>query len=66
LAVYAAHLAQTKKWTTIIRCVSDITKLHELKGLDSPTQDKQFKVVLEGIKRAKGICQKQALAFSPG
>ena len=32
--------------------------------MDSPTDDKKFKVLMEGIARLKGIRQKQAPAFS--
>jgi integrase len=35
-----------------------------LRGLDSPTDDKKFKVLMEGIARVKGVRQKQAPAFT--
>ncbi|MGV3557520.1 site-specific integrase [Larkinella arboricola] len=64
LAAYAAHLADTCKWSTLSRKLAAISKLHQVRGFDSPTTDKQLKIVLEGIKRTKGIRQKQAPAFT--
>lgn len=63
LAAYAAHLAKTCKWATLTRRIATVSKLHQLKGLETPTADKQFHVVMEGIKRSIGIRQKQAKAF---
>ena len=64
IAAYAAHLADTCKWSTLTRKLAAISKLHQVRGFDSPTTDKQVKIVLEGIKRTKGIRQKQAPAFT--
>jgi site-specific recombinase XerD len=64
LAAYAAHLAKTCKWATLTRRLATISKLHQLKGFETPTTDKQFRVVMEGVKRSIGIRQKQAKAFT--
>lgn len=63
LAAYVSHLADTHKWASINRKLSAIRKLHELNNLDLPTKDKAFLMVMNGIKRTKGIRQKQAPAF---
>ena len=65
LAGFVTHLAETgKKVATIQRHCAAISKAHALRGADSPTDDKKFKVLMEGIARLKGIRQKQAPAFS--
>ena len=65
LAGFVTHLAETgKKVATIQRHCAAISKAHALRGVDSPTDDKKFKVLLEGIARLKGVRQKQAPAFS--
>jgi site-specific recombinase XerD len=63
LAGYVAHLADTCKWATINRRLAAISKLHQFQNLETPTQNRIFRTVMEGIKRAKGIRQKQAPAF---
>jgi site-specific recombinase XerD len=63
LAAYVSHLADDCKWTTINRRLAAISKLHQLNNLDSPTQNRVFRMVMEGIKRTKGVRQKQAPAF---
>lgn len=64
IAAYAAFMADTCKWATLTRRLAAISKLHQLHGLDTPTTDRQVRVVLEGIKRSIGIRQKQAPAFT--
>jgi site-specific recombinase XerD len=63
LAAYVSHLADSCKWATINRRLAAISKLHQLNNLDTPTQNRIFRIVMEGIKRTKGIRQKQAPAF---
>jgi site-specific recombinase XerD len=63
LAAYVSHLADDCKWATINRRLAAISKLHQLNNLDSPTQNRVFRMVMEGIKRTKGVRQKQAPAF---
>src|SRR5687767_3599032 len=65
LAGFVTHLAETgKKVSTIQRHCAAVTKAHALRGIDSPTDDKKFKVLMEGIARLKGVRQKQAPAFT--
>jgi site-specific recombinase XerD len=65
LAGFVTHLAETgKKVSTIQRHCAAISKAHALRGLDSPTDDKKFKVLMDGIARVKGVRQKQAPAFT--
>ncbi len=63
LAAYVSQLADTCKWATINRRLAAISKLHQLNNLDTPTQNRVFRIVMEGIKRTKGVRQKQAPAF---
>ena len=63
LAAYVSHLADTCKWATINRRLAAISKLHQLNNLETPTQNRIFRIVMEGIKRTKGIRQNQAPAF---
>ena len=59
------HLAEAgKKVSTIQRHCAAVAKAHALRGVDSPTDDKKFKVLMEGIARLKGVRQKQAPAFT--
>ncbi len=64
LAAYVTHLADACKWATINRRLAAISKLHQLNNQETPTQNRTFRVVMEGIKRSKGIRQKQAPAFN--
>ena len=63
LAAYVSHLADTCKWATINRRLAAISKLHQLNNSETPTQNRIFKIVMDGIKRTKGVRQKQAPAF---
>lgn len=63
LIVYVTELAAEYKFATIQRHLAAINKLHHVQGLESPSAHRQFKIFLEGIKRTKGIRQKQAPAF---
>lgn len=65
LAGYVTYLADAgKKVATIQRHLSAISKVHALRGLDCPTDNKQFQVLLDGIRRVHGVRQKQAPAFT--
>jgi len=64
VAAYAAFMADTCKWATLTRRLAAISKLHQLHDLETPTTDRQVRIVLEGIKRSIGIRQKQAPAFT--
>ncbi|GAB3163288.1 site-specific integrase [Telluribacter humicola] len=63
LSAYLAHLADVCKWATIQRRMAAIRKWHDLKDQEFPSKHKQVVAVLEGIRRVKGVRQKQAPAF---
>jgi site-specific recombinase XerD len=63
LITYVTEIAEPYKFATIMRHLSAINKLHHVQGLESPSIHRQFKIFMEGIKRSKGIRQKQAAAF---
>lgn len=63
LAMYMTFLAETSKWASLNRKLAAIRKYHLLAGLELPTKNADFKLVMEGIKRTIGIRQKQAPAF---
>lgn len=63
LAAYVSHLADKCKWATINRRLAAISKLHMIQNVEAPTRNILFRTVMEGIKRSKGIRQKQAPAF---
>jgi site-specific recombinase XerD len=44
-----------KKVSTIQRHCAAVAKAHTLRGVDSPTDDKKFEVLMEGIARLKGV-----------
>jgi integrase len=65
IAAFVTSLAEAgKKVATIQRHCASVSKAHQLAGLPTPTDDRQFKTLLEGISREKGIKQKQAPAFT--
>ena len=64
LIEYVTHLARTKKIASIERNLAGIKKWHELAGHADPTDNKTFRMLLKGIKRKKGVRQKQAKAFT--
>lgn len=65
LAGFVTQLAETgKKVSNIQRHCAAVAKAHALCGIDSPTDDKKFKVLMEGIARVKGVRQKQAPALT--
>lgn len=63
LSAYLAHLADGSKWATIQRRMAALRKWHELKDEPFVSGNKQIQAVLEGIRRRKGVRQKQAPAF---
>jgi site-specific recombinase XerD len=63
LAMYMTFLAETSKWASLNRKLAATRKYHLLAGLELPTKNADFKLVMEGIKRTIGIRQQQAPAF---
>jgi len=65
LAAFVTSLAEAgKKVATIHRHCASVSKAHQLASLPTPTDDRQFKSLMEGISREKGVKQKQAPAFT--
>lgn len=65
LVGFVTHLAEAgKKVATIERHYAAISKAHAVRGVASPTDDKQFKIFMDGVRRVHGVRQKQAPAFS--
>ena len=65
LVGFVTHLAEAgKKVATIERNYAAISKAHAVRGVASPTDDKQFKIFMDGVRRVHGVRQKQAPAFS--
>ena len=65
LVGFCAHLAETgKKVGTVQQHCAAISKAHAVRGVESPTDDKQFKIFMDGVRRVHGVRQKQAPAFS--
>jgi site-specific recombinase XerD len=63
LSAYMSYMADTHRWATINRRLAAISKWHQLNNLEIPSKDRAFRAVMEGIKRTKGVKQKQAPAF---
>ena len=65
LVGFCTHLAEAgKKVGTLEQHCAAISKAHAVRGVDSPTDDKQFKIFMDGVRRVHGVRQKQAPAFS--
>lgn len=65
LVGFCTHLAEAgKKVGTLVQHCAAISKAHAVRGVDSPTDDKQFKIFMDGVRRVHGVRQKQASAFS--
>ncbi len=59
----AAHLAahsETLSVATLVRRVATISKAHEAKGLPNPCRSEIVRATLRGIKRTRGVAQRQA------
>ncbi|MCB2410965.1 site-specific integrase [Hymenobacter lucidus] len=65
LVGFCTHLAEAgKKVGTLEQHCAAISKAHAVRGVDSPTDDRQFKIFMDGVRRVHGVRQKQAPAFS--
>ena len=65
LVGFCTFLAEAgKKVGTLQQHCAAISKAHAVRGVDSPTDDKQFKIFMDGVRRLHGVRQKQAPAFS--
>lgn len=65
VARYLADSAGELKPSTLARQVAAISYAHEQRGLPSPTKTAVVRRTLRGIRRAKGVSQKQAMPITP-
>ena len=54
LTLYLAGAAETHKVSTLTRRLSAISQAHQLAGFESPTRSPAVRVLMAGIRRAKG------------
>ena len=65
VARYLAHAAEELKPSTLARQIAAISYAHEQQGLQSPTKSALVRRTLRGIRRTKGVAQKQATPITP-
>ena len=65
VARYLATAAADLKPSTLARQAAAISYAHEQRGLASPTTSAIVRRTLQGIRRAKGVAQKQATPLTP-
>ena len=54
VAFYLSNLATTHKASTLTRRVSAISQAHQIAGYETPTKSSKVRLVMAGIRRAKG------------
>jgi integrase len=60
VASYLAAHSETLSVATLVRHMSTISKAHEARGLPNPCRSEIVRATLRGIKRSRGIAQRQA------
>jgi integrase len=60
VASYLAAHAQTLGVSTLVRRLATISKAHEARGLPNPCRSKLVRATLRGVKRTRGIAQREA------
>jgi integrase len=55
----AAH-ARTLSVATLLRRIATISKAHEAKGLPNPCRSEMVRATMRGVKRMRGVAQRQA------
>ncbi|MGD1038781.1 MAG: integrase [Roseiarcus sp.] len=60
VASYLAAHAETLSVATLVRRIAMISKAHEAKGLLNPCRSEIVRATLRGIKRTRGIAQREA------
>jgi integrase len=65
VARYLAEAAEELKPSTLARQIAAIAYAHEQRGLQSPTKAAVVRRTLRGIRRTKGVAQKQATPITP-
>jgi integrase len=60
MASYLAAHAETLSVATLVRRIATISKAHEARGLPNPCRSEIVRATLRGIKRTRGIAQREA------
>jgi integrase len=60
VASYLAAHAETLSVATLVRRVATISKAHEARGLPNPCRSEIVRATLRGVKRTRGIAQREA------
>jgi hypothetical protein len=60
VAAYLAARADALAVATLVRHVASISKAHEARGLLNPTQSELVRATMRGIKRIRGLAQREA------
>ncbi|MGD0563082.1 MAG: site-specific integrase [Roseiarcus sp.] len=60
VASYLAAHAETLSVATLVRRIATISKAHEARGLPNPCRTEIVRATLRGIKRTRGIAQREA------
>ena len=60
VAAYLAAHSETHSVATLVRRVATISKAHEAKGLPNPCRSEIVRATLRGVKRTRGVAQRQA------
>ena len=60
VASYLAAHAETLSVATLVRRIATISKAHEARGLPNPCQSEIVRATLRGIKRTRGVAQREA------
>ena len=63
IAEYLADLAETHAVATIQRRVAAIAKAHRASGFDDPCRSEIIRATMRGIRRTKGMAQREAQAL---
>jgi site-specific recombinase XerD len=60
VASYLAAHAETLSVATLVRRIATLSKAHEARGLPNPCRSEIVRATLRGIKRTRGIAQREA------
>jgi integrase len=60
VASYLAAHAETLSVATLVRRLATISKAHEARGLPNPCRSEVVRATLRGVKRTRGIAQREA------
>jgi hypothetical protein len=60
ISAYLAKQADTLSVSTLSRRIASISKAHQARSLPNPTRSELVRATLQGIRRLKGVAQRQA------